>query len=555
MIIKKYIYRKRTVYYLTAALLTIQLTACSNDNAMDTGPSQQGRVTLTADIAGLKQTRVTETANSQSGLVSSWSDEDQLAVLPDNGFTDIVKMLKSPSGNAFEADGLSDTRISNFKSSTLYTVNDNDSDNITTSYDKETGDLKAVVNFSGQKGSVDSIARYDLMYGSCLPGKSITLSHQTCVLKFTFCSSALSKDNISRIIGSTFYYVPTTGDSTLFASKETSYFGATVKNPEINGSNTLEMTGMNIPVSSGTCTIYIAVPGRDLATSGTLRIGLTGVDLAGKTYCYNLTAAVKVMSLMCYRASVLGKTITGLTTLSSPTIGSYLFRDGSWGLLSADNAGKKPVAVVFSTTISMADAASYKHGYAMALDNAATAVQWCSPTHADETVNVPKNSFISMKGDLDGLTETKTILSSIGGLDAAKTRFRACYCAVSYKNSVKAPEYTSGWYLPGIGQLYLVVKNLGGITADPISDSGSYGNSFSWSGTGAITRINAYLAAAGGTAFDRGWYMSSSDYSISNYSHLDVNISSDIISLSSCPKYITSTAELNYNRVRSVIAF
>lgn len=97
------------------------------------------------------------------------------------------------------------------------------------------------------------------------------------------------------------------------------------------------------------------------------------------------------------------------------------------------------------------------NGYAMALNDANTG--WRSgDSWGDETQQFLKDigdTPSDIKNDLDGYSHSH-YNSDIESLDAFKT-------AANYKNKVPAPEGTSGWYLPSIGQWYEIMKQLVGI--------------------------------------------------------------------------------------------
>ncbi|BCS86154.1 hypothetical protein prwr041_20470 [Prevotella herbatica] len=153
-----------------------------------------------------------------------------------------------------------------------------------------------------------------------------------------------------------------------------------------------------------------------------------------------------------------------------PKIGDIFYSDGSYS--STLVSGKTPVAIVFSTTTSAADQAKgFRHGYAMALQNAGNstaAYQWYTSNSGN-----PTGSFFTtaaqIMADKDGLSHTGTIQTTgyAAGI-AAKG-----YIAKDKSGNNIALSGTSGWYLPSIGQWYDICVNLGGT----VSSSGvSYTN-------------------------------------------------------------------------------
>jgi hypothetical protein len=190
-------------------------------------------------------------------------------------------------------------------------------------------------------------------------------------------------------------------------------------------------------------------------------------------------------------------------------IQQFLFSDGTYGNIS-DNPGKTPIAIVFCTTPSTADKAKNYHGYAMALKNASTSLAWGS-TGSTPTGSARTTLSIT---DYDGLTYTGKINNST---------YPAAYAvATTFKSTVPNPSGTSGWYLPSIGQWYLICLNLGGMSTS-FTDYRTSGNLY-WAGqsTACANAINTAMSEAGSGKYDEfsaaanQYYWSSSEYDTYN---------------------------------------
>ncbi len=173
-----------------------------------------------------------------------------------------------------------------------------------------------------------------------------------------------------------------------------------------------------------------------------------------------------------------------------PGIGEYYFSDGSWGTLT-DRATSTvyPIGVVFSNTTSVIDKAhGWTHGYAMALTNAATnytttstclwagsnyqSTEEAGDTYIDSYENFKYQDYTTYTDfitDKDGYSETQAIKNKYSS--TLKTDHPALYYALNYGTSNEsttiaytAPNGSSGWYLPSVGQGWDIVTKLGGMS-------------------------------------------------------------------------------------------
>lgn len=145
-------------------------------------------------------------------------------------------------------------------------------------------------------------------------------------------------------------------------------------------------------------------------------------------------------------------------------IGDYYYADGSIYPKKLGNAPKTGcVGIIFSTETSVTDQANnWSHGYVVSLfdtDDINTKYSWSTVNEDITGLNLYEktvDSFTSAFADYDGYSATQAILAAQGYSAAA---YAAVNAAVTYGKEI--PSSTSGWYLPSIGQVALIINNLG----------------------------------------------------------------------------------------------
>ena len=209
-------------------------------------------------------------------------------------------------------------------------------------------------------------------------------------------------------------------------------------------------------------------------------------DLQATVYAADWTESGSVIT-----AGTGGMSYAGVPT-DAPQVGDLYFSDGTWGT-KAEYPSKTPIGIVFSTSTSAADQAlGYNRGYVMALRNVvydANAAEpwklsngWCADianvdgaSHNLREVSVTgeayKTDLAAVQGDMDGLTHCLTAKAAAeASANYTLADLYAIYAATTtYEAQVKAPASTaqlpnSGWYLPSIGQQYLWLTNLAGLS-------------------------------------------------------------------------------------------
>lgn len=172
------------------------------------------------------------------------------------------------------------------------------------------------------------------------------------------------------------------------------------------------------------------------------------------------------------------------TTVADPKVGDYYYSDGTWsdgGLVSIESdgtnpvwadekpspvAGKTVIGIVFSTDqsrISTAEKnAGYTHGLVVSTKGAhapgAKETRYCMSFDEDVAYLGQKKLGSSWYADINGYSNTNTIVTNAGNNIASWPAFD--WTVTDFSPS--APVATSGWYVPGIGQVWDILANLGG---------------------------------------------------------------------------------------------
>lgn len=145
-------------------------------------------------------------------------------------------------------------------------------------------------------------------------------------------------------------------------------------------------------------------------------------------------------------------------------VGDYYYADGSIYPKKLGNAPKTGcVGIIFSTETSVTDQANnWSHGYVVSLfdtDDINTKYSWSMVNKDITGLNLYEktvDSFTSAFAGYDGYSATQAILAAPSYSAAA---YAAVNAAVTYGKEI--PSSTSGWYLPSIGQVALIINNLG----------------------------------------------------------------------------------------------
>lgn len=165
-----------------------------------------------------------------------------------------------------------------------------------------------------------------------------------------------------------------------------------------------------------------------------------------------------------YKGFDVNYTYTDYIATRDLEVGDYYYADGS---ICPKNMTSIPpsgcVGIIFSTETSTADQAkNWSHGYVVSLfdtDDISTKHSWSTVNEDITGLNLYEksvDSFTSAFADYDGYSATQAILAAQSYSAAA---YAAVNAAVTYGKEI--PSSTSGWYLPSIGQVALIINNLG----------------------------------------------------------------------------------------------
>lgn len=294
-----------------------------------------------------------------------------------------------------------------------------------------------------------------------------------------------------------------------------------------------------------------------------------------------------------YKGIDVNYTYQNYTATRDLKVGDYYYADGSICPGDMENIPSNGcVGVIFSTETSTTDAnLGWSHGYVVALNNTGTSnIKWKNVATADDGYDVfdidatdktsKDNSFQALIDHLDGYTSSKKITDN-----SNEATHPAFFAAKNY--AVSIPETTSGWYLPSMGQLALVMNNLGvtdeskKFTAQNCSEDSS-NPKFDQNGEdapAAIERMNDIFKKVGGCLrsemdiTESGWnlrwwgcgqtsFTADDEAPVSNPENsyawcIDMNYGTDNNGLFA--KYLflsrTKTDTTDYDRVRPVFAF
>lgn len=232
--------------------------------------------------------------------------------------------------------------------------------------------------------------------------------------------------------------------------------------------------------------------------------------------------------------------------VTSPQVGDIYYSDGTFS--STLETGKTPIGIIayVGNDEYTESGNGGGHGLVLALKNAAASVQWASDDKYDTDLGMTKvTTGASVTSNISGYSNTNTIK---GAGDA--TDYPAAYAAANY--SVTAPASSTGWFLPSAAQWYQILKNLGGVTKNPLF----YSDADAPRMGAAATVVDALNSAFTAKSLVSGsydvfsadtWFWSSSEYA--NGSAVNVNLGSTY------GVYFSDDTKGGGDDVRPVLAF
>lgn len=494
---------KLIAYAGMAAIMAFTAVSCSDELVEDKKDPGEGRgkfeVTLSGSIASSEtserpntlSTRVMTQSDEKCGLKTSWKVGDKITV-GFYGWNDQMKTVEmkveSVSGGVAKFKGEVEDYWDKqkFQESKLFAVNNEADDKITAGV--EGNSFVVQLDFGGQNGKPENIANYDLLYAEGKAEQPLNFSHKTAVMRLGLKPANGSASG--SLSGLSLFYksnVSTEGTS-LFAGKQRFEFNNSTEG-KYQPNSFLSLSETSIGQSNDKVQVYVAVPSND-KLYGTLSVR---ADFVNDTYRKELNLKGQAFPAQ----HVVAKDIVLKSDERAPKIGDYLYSDGSWGPL-VHYADKVPVALVFSNYTSQKDRAKgYTHGYAMALRDAAWPTIW-APMRKDypEVDNlferVSEMSELTLMNNLDGFTTCETLyekyLKEYGWNQHfdKRTKTAAITVAKEYGSNawrraftdvtvdVPTPPNTSGWYLPSLGQWFLVFTNLSGLDPNGLVHAKDY---------------------------------------------------------------------------------
>lgn len=207
----------------------------------------------------------------------------------------------------------------------------------------------------------------------------------------------------------------------------------------------------------------------------------------------------------------------------SISVGDLIYQDGTWSTAadrtSAEFASKTPVAIVFATTSDPTNpitmpaydiSLGFTHGYAIALkESSPSATQWSTATQTTTLTSQvypssgspSQSNYMEVVNDLDGLKHCAEIQSKIDDGSKALASLPAYKSAIEYKAVAgeTLAEHTSGWYLPSIGQIYLMEKNMDSSYLNLLKIENNY-IEFDNLPSSTLTMFNTFLTSRGLTS-------------------------------------------------------
>lgn len=161
-------------------------------------------------------------------------------------------------------------------------------------------------------------------------------------------------------------------------------------------------------------------------------------------------------------------------------VGDYLYSDGSICPNNFEPTSTGCIGVIFSTTTNSEPTlagGACSHGYVLSLHNATgdasnlssiwDYLMWSqAPASFAELGLTEATDVTSLATDMNGYTYTNTIMTNItdNGTNCLKQAILSYGAGGNATAKYAAPSFTSGWFVPSVGQYVELVKNLGGNT-------------------------------------------------------------------------------------------
>ena len=465
------------IYTFLQAALLLLFASCSQEETGDVTPLPDGKypLQLTAELAQ-PQTR--------TGGKDTWTGGEEIGVLLD-GMTDAKKYVMDASGKAEPADA----------GNTIYWKNTAEA-SVQAWYPYRTD---SPVNISDQSGGY---ADFDLLYATARgrydQAINLRFNHRMAKVEVTLAAG----DDITEeeLDGATvkIYGVWEVKFIDGSANPEESTYGE-IK-PYHDGATKKFEAVMAPQNTTGKVLIEIGIGGKTFTY--TPETDAVGKLEAGKRYAYTITVkaggidvqAVSsgTWSISNENVNVSSKEVKQSFTSDELKIGDYYYSDGTWSdgglrriysdgsmeiatpkpapmLNTESGASRTVIGIVFQTDPNRIGTAEKSklgegnvHGLVMAVKSISGATTWGPPGFE---VNMTKcDSKKKNYNDISGYGNCEFIRNNHGHF----TNHPALKAADDWNASdseYKAPENTTGWFLPSSGQLWDIMQNLGGCPA------------------------------------------------------------------------------------------
>ena len=205
------------------------------------------------------------------------------------------------------------------------------------------------------------------------------------------------------------------------------------------------------------------------------------------------------------------------------------------------------------------------HGLVMALTNASEGCRWgdnYKDENSDGSDGTPfkdnTDKLNKQYNNVNGYAETRWIINTYGSSGTTlQDTYTAFYHAQRYgtadsgTSGYAAPDNTTGWFIPSMGQWWDILSNLGGIDLSNYQNNDRDGSAYiSGAAPTAVNNMNKYLdKISGATTFSLDTYFwSSSEYNSSRACHVSFYSGGYL--------YLVNSNKDNTDlRVRCVLAF
>jgi hypothetical protein len=450
------------VNVLSISFLMVTSIACTKEisNKNDVANSKN-KITISANLPVSSKANFVDEG---SGIKAYWSNDDSIKIV--NKSVNGAKGVFYSHGNGQNSTAASFSGNCNMNSGNIlyayYPANVSVNNN---------GSGAALVDYSLQDGTLAYVQNHSVMcaktsYNSNNNIPSFTLSNsQTSILRLNL---EFYKDvNIKVIVVQAPRGLVTRTEMTP---------DSLLKSKNVSG-NMVVYYDTPVSTTNKKLTIYMcAIP------QTIYKLKITVRDTDGNIYAYK-TSGENYITLKGGQVHSFNKSWGGPKFYMEDTpvkVGDFYYDDSTWGNI-LDHIYPSVLGVIFSNEPSEKDMkAGFVHGYVMALDCATyrgNTVRWLPNDYNYKENNDQKDisTIDDAIQDLDGYTHCNGYkLGTNGGDTFNSENYPSLWAAFhfgenGYGKFQNETYYNSGWYIPSLGQWYLIFKNLGGLTSDPIS--------------------------------------------------------------------------------------